>query len=107
MQTYDVSSNAITQAMLYGLGEDPEQLVKLLATFARSAAIVTHPQGNRRYGGYVLDIDGPRIYGIAKFRRERVCPDCHGTRTHRHHDGHQWADVPCQACSNKEGSFAA
>lgn len=106
MLAYDVSSNAITQAMLLDLGEDPEKLVTMLASFARSSAIVTHPQGNRRYGGYVLDIEGPRIYGIAKYRKGPVCRDCHGTGNHRQYDGGHWHDVPCQSCS-KEGQRVA
>jgi hypothetical protein len=95
---YDVSSNAITRAMLYGLGEDQGQLVKLLQHFAHNAAIVTHPEGNRRYGGYVLDMDELCIYSISKLRHGAVCPDCHGTKVHRQYDQHQWVDVPCQTC---------
>lgn len=99
MQTYDVSSNALTQAMALGLGEDPERLVSLLADFARRSAIATHRHGNRRYGGYVLEVDGPRIYGIAKYQSNAiVCKDCYGTRIHRMRDGVRWVEVPCQSC---------
>lgn len=96
MITFDVSSNAITQAMLFGLGEDPESLVSLIAMFARRSARVTHPYGNRRYGGYVLDVEGPRVYGLFKYDANPVCPDCHGTGKHHMRDHGRWIDVPCQ-----------
>lgn len=98
MRAYDVATTAVSQAMELGLGDDPEQLVDLLAQFARRSAIVTHPRGNRRYGGYVLDVSGPRIYGVYAYDNRRVCRDCHGTRRHRMRDGGRWVDVPCQAC---------
>jgi hypothetical protein len=99
MRTYDVSSQALTQAMELGLGDSPPELIQLLGDFARRSAIVTHTEGNRRYGGFVLDIDGSRIYGIAKLRRDQaVCFDCYGTGTHHMKDGPEWIEVPCQTC---------
>jgi hypothetical protein len=85
--------------MRLGLGEDADTLIALLAMFARRSAIVTHPRGTRRYGGYVLDVEGLRIYGISRLEDHRsVCPDCHGLGRHRMHDDCRWIEIPCQTC---------
>jgi len=108
MLTFDVSSTAVLHAMHMGLGEDPEQLVSLLSNFARHSTRVTHPKGNRRYGGYVLDVNGPRVYDVAKFDGRPVCQDCHGTGKHQMRDRGRWVDVPCQNphCTEKAREFA-
>lgn len=100
MSVYDVSSTALLQAIGLGFDEDVEDLVVTLSAFAHRSAKVTHPRGNRRYGGYVLDVEDERIYGIYKFdERASVCTDCHGTRRHRMRDGRRWVEVPCQTCT--------
>ena len=106
MQTFDVSLDAVNQAMSLGLGEDTDDLVSLIANFARSSALVTHPKGNHRYGGYILEIDGMLVYKIAKFNSSVVCPECHGTGMHHQRDSGRWVDVPCQNPTCSERSVA-
>ena len=105
MLTFDVASTAVYQAMDYGLGSDPEEIVSLIGEFARHSARVTHPQGNRRYGGYVLDVDGTRIYGLAKFDGQPVCPDCYGTGLLRQKVRGEWIDVPCKNPQCQDGTL--
>jgi len=102
MRSYDVSTTALLQAQSLGLGEDLAELADLLAGFTRHSAIITHDLGNRRYGGYVLDVSEDRIYGIAKVDEDAaVCADCYGTGIHRMTDGDGWVEVPCQSCKEE------
>lgn len=97
MMSFDVALTAINQAARLGLGTDADEITSLLGQFARRAALVTHPKGNRRYGGYVLRVEGPRVYSVAEYAPgEWVCPDCHGTGKHHQYDEGRWIDVPCQ-----------
>lgn len=99
MERIEITVHALNQARALGLGLDREDLVRLLAEFAQKAAIVTHPDGTRRFGGYVLDMDDHSVYGI--FQLESgvwICPDCHGTQQHLMRDGKAWIEVPCQNC---------
>jgi hypothetical protein len=100
---YEVAHTAVAQAAELGLEGTRQQLRELLAGFALKSAIITHPLGTRRYGGYVLDIEEGRVYGIYKLHEGAVvCHDCHGTRRHHMHDQDTgWVEVPCQSC--KEG----
>jgi len=103
VMTFEISSTAIQRAMEFGLGTDPEALVTLIANFARHSAITTHPEGNRRYGGYVLDIRDFKVYTLEHYNPDRpVCPECHGTGHHRRRDGRAWAYVSCSLCGKKE-----
>jgi hypothetical protein len=102
MTTYDVSTTAQLQAQSLGLGDDLAELADLLAGFARHSAIITHELGNRRFGGYVLDMHEGRIYGIdTVYEADTVCKDSYGTGIHRMTEGDSWVEVPCQSC--KEG----
>jgi hypothetical protein len=100
VSTYEISTHALHQARALGLGLARDELTTLLIEFAEKAAIVTHPKGTRRFGGYVLDMDDTKVYGIAQLEAGVwVCPDCHGTQQHRMLDGVRWIDVNCQTCA--------
>jgi len=98
---YDVSGTAVLQAMQLGLGDDPAAVTALLSSYARRAALVTHPKGARRYGEYVLDMKGYQIYGIYPLEPRTFCADCRGLKRRLVRVGPEWVEVPCETC--KEG----
>ncbi len=94
-----ISEKAIAEAIGLGLHYVCDDVRGLLRGFAKDAAIVTHPRGNRRYGGYVLEVDENVVHGIAQFEPGYVCNDCHGVGFHRIVDRSKVHNVPCQSCS--------
>jgi hypothetical protein len=100
-----VTERAIDQGFALGLPGDRGKVASLLQFFSERAALVTHPHGNRRYGGYVLDIDLSTgvIRGVYQYDDYgfAVCSDCFGTGKHDQYDSieSRWVRVPCAACA--------
>ena len=99
--SYDpVASTALDQAVALGLATDRAGAYDVLLDFYDRAALVTHPHGSLRYGGYVLDIDGDDILGVYRFDDAEVCPECHGSGKLTQYDLYagKKVRVPCYQC---------
>jgi hypothetical protein len=58
---YDVSEIAVQQAKELGLGGD---LIKRLQRMAMRSAPFTHPEGNRRFDAFVLQVSDSTVVAI-------------------------------------------
>jgi hypothetical protein len=67
-----VLPDAIVKAKRLGISGNIEERLKRMAL---RAAIITHPQGNRRFGDYLLRIKEGRLEMIMRYDPEtkRVC----------------------------------
>mgnify|MGYP000739160602 CR=1 FL=1 len=80
-----LSDGVIQQGINLGIGRTESEVDKALRSAARSSAIVTHPEGNRRYYDLVLDIEDNVLYSVSKYTGSRPqavhngCFDCGGS----------------------------
>lgn len=75
---YTISQEAEFALAGTGLANRLEEVIK-------KSAIITHPQGNRRFHGWIFDVQGTRVVRATKLDSEREfivyeeCPGCRGT----------------------------
>jgi hypothetical protein len=62
-RTFRVSQAAVQAARDLGVEGDVEAV---LSDMARNSARVTHPDGNRRFEGWVLMVDGDRVVSVSR-----------------------------------------
>ncbi|QIG76968.1 hypothetical protein EVC30_140 [Rhizobium phage RHph_Y1_11] len=62
-----VTDTAMRQAKHLGVGGNVKSRLERMA---RRAAVITHPQGNRRFGDYLLRIKDGQLEAIMKFDPE-------------------------------------
>ena len=90
----NIDPRAMAQARDFGLSSEH------LRQFASRAAIVTHSEGNRRFGGYVMWVEDDTIWSIDLFdKRMDVCDDCHGLGFHQMTEGGLVRMIRCQVCN--------
>lgn len=99
-----ISGEAIEQAFDLALAPDREEAVRLLSGWVKQAAIATHPEGNRRYGDFILRVACNQLQSVFLDTPDQsYCGDCFGTGHVKVFDVEIGArNIPCQDCTTQE-----
>lgn len=87
---------AVQGAMSYGLADNQEDALELLSWMLAQAAPVTHPQGNMRFGNFILEVEDGVLEDIYPLEHD-WCSSCYGTGVTEVPDG----TIPCQECPGR------